>query len=66
MAFDKPINVYTDNMGAVALSDNPVFHNQSKHIDIKWHFIWDLIWSKSSTLHTSLAPSMEQTFLQGT
>ena len=39
MMFDKPINMYTDNMGAVALSDNPIFHNQSKHIDIKWHFI---------------------------
>ena len=47
MAFDEPINVYTDNMGAVALSDNPVFHNRSKHIDIKWHFIRDLIRSKS-------------------
>jgi len=39
MKLDEPINMYTDNMGAVALSDNPVFHNQSKHIDIKWHFI---------------------------
>ena len=52
MNFGDPINVYTDNTGAVALSDNPVFHNQSKHIDIQWHFICDLIQSKVlCTLH---------------
>ena len=47
MNFNEPINVYMDNTGVVALSDNPVLHNQSKHIDIRWHFMWDIIWSKS-------------------
>src|SRR5882724_4281074 len=42
MNFNKPIDIYMDNTGAVALSDNPVFHNQSKHIVIRWHFMWDL------------------------
>ena len=46
MTFGDPIDVYTDKTGAVALSDNPVFHNRSKHIDIQWHFIRDLIRSK--------------------
>ena len=27
MTFGDPIDVYMDNTGAVALSDNPVFHN---------------------------------------
>ena len=27
IALDKPMNIYTDNTGAVTLSDNPVFHN---------------------------------------
>src|SRR5882724_10699870 len=39
MTFDAPLHIYSDNTGAVALSDNPVFHTQSKHIDIRWHFI---------------------------
>ncbi len=39
MSVNNPIHIYTDNTGAVALSDNPVFHNRSKHIDICWHFI---------------------------
>jgi len=43
LPYNEPINIYTDNTGAVALSNNPVFHNQSKHIDIQWHFIHDLI-----------------------
>ena len=42
----KPILILSDNTGAVALSDNPVLHSRSKHIDIRWHFICDLIRSK--------------------
>ncbi len=28
-----------DNQGAIALGKNPVHHNRTKHIDIKYHFI---------------------------
>jgi hypothetical protein len=28
-----------DNQSAIALSKNPVFHDRSKHIDIRFHFI---------------------------
>jgi len=52
--FDKAIHIYSDNTSAVALSDNPVFHNRSKHIDIRWHFVRDLIRSKS--IRTSHIP----------
>ena len=45
MSFSEPINIYMDNTGVVALSDNPIFHNR-KHIDIRWHLICDLICSK--------------------
>jgi len=57
MSFCKPMNIYMDNTGAVALSDNLVFHNRSKHIDICWHFVRDLIWSK--LLHPSHIPGMQ-------
>ena len=40
------IHVLSDNTGAISLSDNPVFHNRSKHINIRWHFVRDLIHSK--------------------
>jgi len=47
MNLDNPTCIYSDNIGAVALSDNPIFHNRSKHINICWHFIQNLICSKA-------------------
>jgi hypothetical protein len=28
-----------DNQSAIALCKNPVFHNRSKHIDVRYHFL---------------------------
>ena len=37
---DKNIVIlYVDNQGAIALAKNPVFHQRSKHIDIRYHYI---------------------------
>lgn len=33
------VTLHVDNMGAVALAKNPVHHQRSKHIDIKYHYI---------------------------
>ena len=33
--------VYSDSQGVVALSKNPVRHNASKHIDVRYHFVRD-------------------------
>jgi len=46
MSLNNTIHIYSDNTGMVALSDNPLSHNRSKHIDICWHFIRDLIGAK--------------------
>src|SRR5882724_4875498 len=54
---NQPTPIYSDNTGAVALSDNPVFHNRSKHIDIRWHFVRDLI--RSKLIRTSHIPGTE-------
>ena len=35
----KPINLFVDNQGAIKLAKNPIFHQRSKHIDIRYHFI---------------------------
>ena len=34
-----PPMIYGDNQGAIALSKNPVNHQRSKHIDVRYHFI---------------------------
>ena len=33
------ITIHEDNHGAIALVDNPVHHNRTKHIDIRYHCI---------------------------
>ena len=38
--------MYEDNQGTIALSKNPTNHSRTKHIDIKYHFIRDMILKK--------------------
>ncbi|XP_075170491.1 uncharacterized protein LOC142242861, partial [Haematobia irritans] len=38
----KAITMNVDNMSAINLVKNPVYHNRSKHIDIKYHHIRDV------------------------
>ena len=35
----KPITIKEDNQGAIALTQNPIAHSRTKHIDIRFHFI---------------------------
>ncbi|KAH8241720.1 hypothetical protein KR032_007137 [Drosophila birchii] len=35
--------IFNDNQGAGELTRNPVFHNRTKHVDIRHHFIRELV-----------------------
>jgi hypothetical protein len=35
----EPTRIFEDNQGCIALSENPIFHKRTKHIDIRYHFI---------------------------
>ena len=35
--------IYCDNQSCLKLSENPVFHDKSKHIEIKYHYIRDMV-----------------------
>ena len=35
--------IYCNNQSCIQLSENPVFHDRSKHIEIKYHFIRDYV-----------------------
>jgi hypothetical protein len=38
-----PFVLYIDNKSTISLCKNPVLHDQSKHIDLKYHFIRDRV-----------------------
>ncbi len=35
--------IFSDNQGACAISHHPEFHARTKHIDITYHFLRDLV-----------------------
>jgi hypothetical protein len=39
----EKLPLYTDNNGALLLAKNPVFHERTKHIAVKYHYIRDMI-----------------------
>ena len=38
-----PIELYSDSLGALAIASNSIYHKRTKHIDIKYHYICDII-----------------------
>ncbi|GAB2278532.1 hypothetical protein Dimus_039298 [Dionaea muscipula] len=40
---DHCCTVYTDSQSALHLCKNPVFHDRTKHIDVKYHFVRDVL-----------------------
>lgn len=40
---EKPIHLLCDSASAIAISKNPVMHSRTKHIDIKYHFVRNLV-----------------------
>ena len=39
----EPTLIHCDNQSCVKLNENLVFHDRSKHIDIKYYYIWDMV-----------------------
>ncbi|GKC32506.1 hypothetical protein Tco_1039800 [Tanacetum coccineum] len=45
------VPIFCDNTSAIAISNNPVLHSRTKHIDIRYHFIGDHILKGYIELH---------------
>ena len=39
----RPTVIHCDNQSCIKLFENPVFHDSSKHIEIRYHFIRDYV-----------------------
>jgi hypothetical protein len=40
---DEHIPIYCDNTSAINISKNPVMPSKTKHIPIKYHFLWEQV-----------------------
>ena len=38
-----PTIIHYDNQSSIKLLANPIFHNRSKHIEIPYHYIRDMV-----------------------
>ncbi|GJU72137.1 retrovirus-related pol polyprotein from transposon TNT 1-94 [Tanacetum coccineum] len=45
------VPIFCDNTSAIVISNNPVLHSRTKHIDIRYHFIRDHILKGDIELH---------------
>ena len=43
LSLSLPTTICVDNQGAMKLADNLQFHNRTKHIDIRYHFVCDTL-----------------------
>jgi hypothetical protein len=50
--------IHCDNQSRVNLSENPMFHDKSKHIEITYHYIRDMVQRK--IVHMQYFPTHEQ------
>ena len=53
-----PVIIHCDNKSYVNLSENLVFHDRSKHIEIKYHYFRDMVQRKA--IHVQYLPTHEQ------
>eukprot|EP00253_Pinus_taeda_P011243 PITA_11243 len=53
-----PIPILCDNTSAISISKNPVMHSKTKHIPIKYHFLWEQVLEQKVKLED--VPSKEQ------
>ncbi|KAK6158554.1 hypothetical protein DH2020_005868 [Rehmannia glutinosa] len=47
---EKEIPIMCDNTSAIAITQNPVLHSRTKHIDVRYHFIRDHVEKKDIIL----------------
>lgn len=43
MILEKPVKLKMDNTSAINLARNPVSHGRSKHIEVRFHFLRDIV-----------------------
>ena len=55
----EPTVIHCDNQSCIKLIENPVFHDRSKHIEMRYHYVWDMV--QKNVLSNQYVPTTEQT-----
>jgi hypothetical protein len=55
----EPIVIHCDNHSCIKLSENPVFHDGSKHIEMRYHYVRDMV--QKNILSIQHVPIAKQT-----
>jgi len=59
MPDDNPTVLRMDNQSAIAIAKNPQFHNRTKHIEVRYHYLRNKV--KEEELKLEYVPTGEQT-----
>ena len=51
-------DIYCDNQSCIKLTENLVFHEKSKHIEINYQYIWDMM--QRGAMKFQYVPTEEQ------
>ena len=47
----EKISIFCDNTSAIAITENPVQHSRTRHVDIRYHFIREHVMYGTVELH---------------
>jgi hypothetical protein len=69
---DYPNSILCENTSAISISKNPMMHSNTKHILIKYHFLWEQykeknikieqVWTKEKIVDMFPKPLARETF----
>ena len=66
ISLDSPPVIWCDNISALALASNPIFHARSKHIKVDYHFVHEKVAHQDIILeHISTSIQPEDIFTKG-
>ena len=63
MILDPPLKIFCDNQSCIYLASNPKHSEKTKHVDMKFHFIRELVEEKKLFLEYTLTDTMWADFL---
>jgi len=55
---ESPVTVFCDNQSAIKVAKDPRFHNKSKHIEARYHYIRDVV-NRLKSVKLQFLPSTE-------